>query len=105
MIKKYKSDFQPAYLNKLLLFIVTGLLVSSTAFSQTANINDPGLNETDLDAQSVTITLGGGETFIDANIESSSNFTLNNAPSGLTIQSFTSVGLHISCSEFCIYAG
>ncbi len=85
MIKNNSSDFHPSILRRLLLIIVIGLVASSAAFSQTATINDPGLNETDLDGQSVTITLEA-ETFIDATLNAS-NFTLNNEPAGLTIES------------------
>ena len=85
MKKKYDSDFHTNIISRLLLIIVLGLLASSAAFGQTATINDPGLNETDLDAQAVTITLTA-ETFLDATLDAT-NFTLNNNPVGLTIES------------------
>ncbi len=48
----------------------------------------PALNETDLDNQSVTITLNN-ETFTDLTL-STGNFTLNNVP-GLSIESFGTI--------------
>jgi len=86
MKKIYPSDLQTRRITRLLLTIVTGLLVSSAAFGQpTATINaTPALTEANLNTSSLTLTLGGGETFIDATLPLTS-FTLVGAPTGTTI--------------------
>jgi hypothetical protein len=63
-----------------------GSEISFTTAAKTATIAaDTGMTEENLDARSLNVTLGG-DTFKD-NTLSASNFTLNNAPAGTSIES------------------
>jgi exosome complex RNA-binding protein Rrp42 (RNase PH superfamily) len=68
---------------------LTTNVITITSLVESAAIDDPGLNEVALDGQSVTITLTD-ETFADLTL-STGNIALNNAPTGLSIESITSV--------------
>ncbi len=77
---------------------ITSNALSIIALAESATIvADQAMTEANLDARSLTLTLGGGAVFADTTLASGS-FTLNNAPTGTTIQSVT----HNSSSQATI---
>ncbi len=88
-IPDFSISIDPAALSQTSDELLTTNAIAISADNELATINDPTLNETDLDGQSLTITLAN-ETFVDLTPDPN-HFTLNNAPGGLTIESFTEV--------------
>jgi len=74
---------------KQLLIIVIGIFTFPAVLSQSASISTVSpLNEAELNTQSITIDLGGGETFIDLTLPADS-FHLVGEPPGTSIGSVT----------------
>jgi hypothetical protein len=72
---------------RFLSILVIILLASSAALAQTASIapTPSPLTEANLNGATLTLTLGGGETFIDYTTLSTGNFDLQGAPTGTSI--------------------
>ncbi len=89
MIKNIYTNLHTCLFHRFLFFIVLGFLASSTAFGQTATITvTPAMNEANLNGSALTLTLGGGETFVDA-VLAVGNFTLIGAPTGTSVSGVT----------------
>lgn len=76
---------------RLLSIIAIILLASSAALAQSASIapTPTPLTEANLDGATLTLTLGGGETFIDYTTLSTGNFDPPGAPAGTSISGVT----------------
>ena len=101
-ISGFSVNISPSALSQSSAGLTTNA-IGIASLVESASINDPGLNEVDLDAQSVTITLSN-ETFVDLTLDPG-NFTLDNAPGGLTIGSFTSVSSTSAIVNFAFTPG
>jgi hypothetical protein len=82
------SDLNSFLLRRLLLIFNIGLFAYWGVFSQSATITpSTTLNEVNLDAEYITVTLGDGETFIDYLNLKADSFALVGEPPGTNIES------------------
>ncbi len=79
-------------MRRLLPILILGLFTFSTVSSQSFTITASNpLTEVNLDTESLTLDLGGGETFIDFTTLPIDSFALVNAPPGTSIESVTGI--------------
>jgi hypothetical protein len=86
--------------SRLVLIFTLGLFTFSAIFSQSASITPSyPLNEVNLDAGYITVTLGSGETFKDYLNLKIDSFDLVDAPPGTSIESVTGISVTIAQIE------
>ncbi len=91
-MKKYAGSDLHSNILRLLLIFTLGLFTFSAVFSQSATITPSSpLNEVNLDAEYITVTLGDSETFKDYLNLKIDSFTLVGEPPGTFIESVAGI--------------